>query len=134
MSTIVVRTPGDPLALAPVIQKAVWEVDPSQPVVKIQTMEDVVDASIWRPRFSAWIFSVLGGLAVLLTSAGVYGVVAYTTSLRAYEVGIRVALGATPRQCGRRDSERRDGAAMRRPSGECIGRASAIEADGERLV
>jgi putative ABC transport system permease protein len=97
MSTIVVRTPGDPLALASALQKAVWEVDPNQPVVKVQTMEDVVAGSIWRPRFSAWIFSVLGGLAVLLTSAGVYGVVAYTTTLRAYEVGIRVALGATPR-------------------------------------
>jgi putative ABC transport system permease protein len=97
MSTIVVRTPGDPLALASTLQKAVWEVDPNQPVVKVQTMEDVVAGSIWRPRFSAWIFSVLGGLAVLLTSAGVYGVVAYTTTLRAYEVGIRMALGATPR-------------------------------------
>jgi putative ABC transport system permease protein len=97
MSTIVVRTPGDPLALASAVQKAVWEVDPSQPVVKVETMEDIVSASIWRPRFSAWIFSILGGLAVLLTSAGVYGVVAYTTTLRAYEVGIRVALGATPR-------------------------------------
>jgi predicted permease len=97
MSTIVVRTPGDPLALASALQKAVWDVDPNQPVVSVQTMEDVVAGSIWRPRFSAWIFSVLGGLAVLLTSAGVYGVVAYTTTLRAYEVGIRVALGATPR-------------------------------------
>jgi len=97
MSTIVVRTPGDPLALASALQKAVWEVDPNQPVVKVQTMEDVVAGSIWRPRFSAWIFSVLGGLAVLLTSAGVYGVVGYTTTLRAYEVGIRVALGANPR-------------------------------------
>jgi putative ABC transport system permease protein len=97
MSTIVVRTPGDPLALASTLQKAVWEVDPNQPVVKVQTMEDVVAGSIWRPRFSVWIFSVLGGLAVLLTSAGVYGVVAYTTTLRAYEVGIRMALGATPR-------------------------------------
>jgi len=97
MSTIVVRTPGDPLALASAVQKAVWDVDPDQPVVKVQTMEDIVASSIWRPRFSAWIFSVLVGLAVLLTSAGVYGVVAYTTALRAYEVGIRVALGATPR-------------------------------------
>jgi predicted permease len=97
LSTIVVRTPGDPLALASALQKAVWEVDPNQPVVKVQTMEDVVASSIWRPRFSAWIFSVLGGLAMLLTSAGVYGMVAYTTTLRAYEVGIRVALGATPR-------------------------------------
>ena len=57
-------------------------------------MEEVVTNSIWRPRFSAWIFSVLSGLAVLLTAIGVYAVVAYTSTLRAREVGIRVALGA----------------------------------------
>src|SRR5260370_4206627 len=59
-------------------------------------MDDVIADSIWRPRFSAWVFSVLGGLAVLLTCAGIYSVVAYTTNLRAREIGIRVALGATP--------------------------------------
>jgi ABC-type antimicrobial peptide transport system permease subunit len=59
-------------------------------------MNDVIADSIWRPRFSAWLFSMLGGLALLLTSVGIYGVVAYTTSLRAQEVGIRVALGASP--------------------------------------
>lgn len=97
MSTVVVQVSGDPLSLAPALQKAVWDVDPDQPVVKIETMNDVIADSIWRPRFSAWVFSILGGLAVLLTSVGVYGVVSYTASLRAREVGIRVALGATPR-------------------------------------
>jgi predicted permease len=97
MSTIVVRTPGDPLAVAATIQKEVWAVDSNQPVLKIETMNDVIAESIWRPRFSAWIFSVLGGLAVLLTAAGVYAVIAYTSKLRAHEIGIRVALGATPR-------------------------------------
>src|SRR5260370_42655858 len=61
-------------------------------------MDDVIADSIWRPRFSAWVFSVLGGLAVLLTCAGIYSVVAYTTNLRAREIGIRVALGATPQK------------------------------------
>ncbi len=56
----------------------------------------MVAGSIWRPRFSAWIFSLLGGLAMLLTSAGVFAVVAYTTTFRATEVSIRVALAATP--------------------------------------
>ena len=69
--------------------------DPNQPVVKVETMEQVIANSIWRQRFSAWIFSVLSGLSVLLTAFGVYGVVAYTSTLRAREVGIRVALGAT---------------------------------------
>jgi predicted permease len=96
LSAIVVRTTGDPLSLAATLRKEVWAVDPDQPIVKVETMSDVIADSIWRPRFSAWTFSVLGGLALLLTSAGVYGVVAYTAALRTREVGIRVALGARP--------------------------------------
>jgi len=97
LSTIVVQTSGDPLALASTLRHQIWAVDPSEPVLKIETMDDVIAASIWRPRFSTWIFTALGGLALLLTSAGIYGVVAYTTALRTKEVGIRVALGAGPR-------------------------------------
>src|ERR1700751_4870890 len=74
----------------------VWAVDPNQPIMKVETMDDVIAESIWRPRFSAWVFSILGGLALLLTSAGVYGVVAYTTALRTREIGITMAVGATP--------------------------------------
>jgi putative ABC transport system permease protein len=98
MSTIVVRTAGDPLSLATTLRKEVWAVEPNQPIVKVETMEDVIAESIWRPRFSAWVFSVLGGLALLLTCAGIYSVVAYTTNLRAREIGIRMALGATPQK------------------------------------
>jgi putative ABC transport system permease protein len=94
MSMVVVRTEGEPKALAETLRKQVWAVDANQPIVKVETMEEVVTNSIWRPRFSAWIFSVLGGLAVLLTAIGVYAVVAYTSTLRARQVGIRVALGA----------------------------------------
>jgi putative ABC transport system permease protein len=96
LSTFVVRAQGDPLALADTLRKEIWAVDPDQPVLKVETMDDVVADSIWRPRFSAWIFSVIGGLALLLTCAGVYSVVAYTATLQAREVGIRMALGATP--------------------------------------
>jgi len=98
MSTVVARTSGDPLSVAATIRKAVWEVEPDQPVLKVATLNDLIADSIWRPRFSAWVFTVLGVLALLLTSAGVYSVVAYTTALGAREVGIRVALGATPSQ------------------------------------
>ena len=96
LSTLVVRTARDPMTLAATLRKEVWSVDPNQPVVKVETMDEIIANSIWRPRFSAWLFSVLGALALVLTGCGVYSVVAYTTSLRAHEVGIRVALGATP--------------------------------------
>ena len=95
-STLIVKTKSDPALIADLIRQEVWEVDPEQPVLNVETMNDVVANSIWRPRFSAWIFSVLGGLALLLTSAGVYGVVAYTTAQRMRDVGIRIALGASP--------------------------------------
>jgi putative ABC transport system permease protein len=97
LSTIVVRTSGDPLALASALRKEIWALDPTEPVLKVETMDNVISDSIWRPRFSAWVFATLGGLALLLTSAGIYGVVAYTTARRSREVGIRVALGARPR-------------------------------------
>lgn len=97
MSTVVVRTSGDPLAMASALQKTIWAVDPDQPIVRVETLNDMIADSIWRPRFSAWVFTVLGGLALLLTSAGIYSVVSFTSTLRGREVGIRVALGATPR-------------------------------------
>ncbi|MBZ5606414.1 MAG: hypothetical protein LAO79_29335, partial [Acidobacteriia bacterium] len=66
-------------------------------VTKVESLSDMIADNIWRPRFSAWVFTVLGALALVLTSAGIYSVVSFTATLRAREVGIRVALGATPR-------------------------------------
>jgi len=98
LSTFVVRTSGDPLALAGALRKQVWAVDANEPVTRVETLNDVIAQSIWRPRASAWTFSVLAGVALLVTCAGVYAVVGYTTALKARDVGIRVALGASPRR------------------------------------
>jgi len=96
LATIVAKTSGDPLAMAGALRRQVQAVDPEEPVTRIETLDDIITDSIWRPRFSAWTLSALGGLALLLTAAGIYAVIAYTTGLRAREVGIRVALGASP--------------------------------------
>ena len=96
MSTIVVRASGEPLAIASAVRRAIWEVDPEQPIVKLETLNDMIADSIWQPRFSAWVYTALGALALLLTSAGIYSVVTFTTTLRTREMGLRVALGATP--------------------------------------
>jgi predicted permease len=96
MSTFVVRTTADPVSLAPAIRREVWSIDPNEPVTKIETLRDVIDDAIWIPRFSAWIFSVMALMALALTAAGIYAVVAYTSALRARELGIRVAVGAAP--------------------------------------
>ena len=95
-STIVVRTVNEPLTLAETLRKEVWAADPDQPILKVETMDTVVANSIWRPRFSAWLFSILGALALLLAALGVYAIVSYTSSMRLREVGIRIAVGATP--------------------------------------
>ena len=95
MSTMVVRASGDPLVIASAVRRAIWEVDPEQPIVKVETLNDVIADSIWQPRFSAWAYSALGTMALLLTAAGIYSVVSFTTTLRTREMGLRVALGAT---------------------------------------
>ncbi|HEV3198051.1 MAG TPA: FtsX-like permease family protein [Bryobacteraceae bacterium] len=94
-SYLVVRASGDPLVIASAVRRAIWEVDPEQPIVKVETLNDVIEDSIWQPRFSAWVYSALGTMALLLTSAGIYSVVSFTTTLRTREMGLRVALGAT---------------------------------------
>jgi hypothetical protein len=88
MSTIVARTVGEPLTSAAALKSAVWEVDPNQPVTKVESLDDTVANFIWSPRFAAWIFSILGSVAVLLTALGVFSVISYTASLRTREVGI----------------------------------------------
>ena len=91
---LAIRTAGDPLALQGALRAAVRDLDKSAPVYQVSTLEDYISKSVAQPRFQTFLFACFAGIALILATIGLYGLLSYMVVQRTLEIGLRMALGA----------------------------------------
>jgi putative ABC transport system permease protein len=95
--TVLVRTAGEPAAIAPAVRAVVRELDPDQPLARVAPLEELIDSQTAARRFNTWLLGAFGAAAMTLTAIGLYSLLAYLVALRRHEMAVRLAIGGSPR-------------------------------------
>jgi putative ABC transport system permease protein len=94
---LLVRATSDPADLAPVVRNEIRSIDKTVPVYNVSTLESRLEGAVAQRRFQTWLLTIFSATAIFLAAVGIYGLLNQSVKLRTHEIGIRLALGAGPR-------------------------------------
>jgi putative ABC transport system permease protein len=94
--TVLIRTAGEPTAIAPALRAVVRELDRDQPLARVAPLDELIGTQTAARRFNTWLLGAFGAAAIALTAIGLYSLLAYLVALRRHEIAVRLAIGGTP--------------------------------------